>query len=148
MRVLDLAIYSDKEFTTLHEAKKKRFQPQVGEPFDVENVRVQWSIKESSAFKKGFKKYANDKRAVSSLRSLIGYIQEYTTKNDNLPPLSDYPSEFYVHPLKAWGKNKGFPSALSAHIVGQKIILIFNINSNTKDIELLHLGTHQAAGYG
>ena len=46
MRVLDLAIYSDKEFTTLYEAKKK-FSP---------NAKG-WSVKESSAFKKVFKKY-------------------------------------------------------------------------------------------
>lgn len=104
-----------------------------------------WEILESSAFKKGKKKYSNDKRVMNALSNLTRFI----TSNDKTPAIVNFPPEFYVHYIKEGGIAQG---GFSAHLKGQKIIVIFFLenkkNENSKNqIKFVHLGTHQDVGW-
>ena len=97
-----------------------------------------WKISESSAFKKGKKKYRNDKVVVSAMNELINFIIQY----DDIPPIREYPHHLNVHQIK---RDKRFPGSLWAHLKGQKIGLLFYVNPNL--IQLVYIGTHQQLGW-
>ena len=97
-----------------------------------------WQITTSTAFKKGKKKYRNDRVVVGAMDELINFIIQH----DGIPPIRDYPPHLNVHQIKS---DKRFPGSLWAHLKGQKIGLLFYVKPNL--IQLVHIGTHQQLGW-
>jgi mRNA-degrading endonuclease YafQ of YafQ-DinJ toxin-antitoxin module len=99
---------------------------------------VEWKIVKSSAFKKGDKKHRNNKRYTTSFDTLMGFIQSQTQAPQS------YPTEFNVHPI---GKHKVYPKGiLDAHLVGQQIVLLFDVDYTSNIIKLYNTGSHREVG--
>lgn len=100
-----------------------------------------WTHNETTSFRRGFKKYKRDKRAMSAYEDLMDFVRSQKDQ----PQISEYPPELYVHPLAV---DKRFGSgAMSAHLKGQKIVLVFKVDYKSKTIEKLGIGTHQDFGW-
>ena len=101
-----------------------------------------WQVQQSTAFKRGFKKYRNDKRVMNSFKILMDHIKQYP----RIPPMSEYPVEFNVHHIK---RDSRFPGSIWAHLKGQQIGVLFYIvrEGQTNTVKLVHLGTHQDLGW-
>ena len=97
-----------------------------------------WNITNTSAFKKGYKKHRNDKRAMSAFDALMQFIKSH----DKVPAVSSYPIEHNVHILAR--TRRGFEGVLTAHIKGQQVALLFNVTPG--NINLIHFGSHKAIG--
>ena len=115
--------------------------------FEAATAKNGWIIKTNSLFKRGFKKYSNDKRVKHAFDTLIDYIQNH----DGRPTITDYPSEYNVHAVKKEKisgkvKNAITEDSLTCHLKGQKIIMIFSVSPD-KVIYLIFMGTHQEAGW-
>ena len=159
MRVEDLGIYSIEEFTTYYkpslfehwreyaDKEKKKKQRQKTDKEAPKAIKQKWVVKESGAFKKAMKKYKNDKVIVGGLRELLTFTKNHIDEHGRKPLVTEYPPKFYVHPMTIWGRTVGRPNALSAHIKGQKIMAIFDVDTADNTIYLLHLGTQQALGF-
>jgi len=110
--------------------------------FDLMEDTGGWNVMQSTAFKKGFKKHRNDQRVMASLQQLLEFIKNHPRE----PQISTYPIEFNVHPIK---QDKRFAGSLWSHIKGQKIGLLFKIDTtgSSNKLYLIHLGTHQEIGW-
>ena len=113
-----LNIYSVKDFTTV------ALTESVGD----------WTITQSTAYRRAYKKYSKDARTMTALQKLMNFI----TTHDATPPIRSYPPEFNVHMLRV---NDWKPNALWAHLKGSQIGLGFNVEPGL--IELFCIGTHQ-----
>ena len=92
-----------------------------------------WSVGETKSYRKGMGKYKTDKRVMTALRDLLGFI----TNQPRQPKLDEYPHEHYVHPLKSYPKG-----TLWAHLKSQHIGLVFRADYQERKLELLTLCTH------
>jgi mRNA-degrading endonuclease YafQ of YafQ-DinJ toxin-antitoxin module len=95
----------------------------------------EWTVRQSSNFKKGYKKHIRDKRVAEGLTEILSALKEGTH------PMQ-LPAKYNVHPLKSKGPWGGY---YDAHLKGQKILLIFAWDKDDKRIDLAHLGTHEEA---
>lgn len=148
MRISEITCYSSEDlstFTLFEDERKRNIE-------DDEN----WEVVQTSAFKRGFRKYRTDPRVMAAFYEILDFIYS----NDTAPPVSSYPDKFFVHPI-VQALKKELNNSLSTHLKGQKIIMLFrthnrepknknekNKNEKTKNkLELLHLGTHQDVGW-
>ena len=97
-----------------------------------------WQVSQSSAFKKGFKKYSKDGRVMEGFNDIMNFIKDH----NSVPPIRDYPPQYNVHQIK---QDKRFANTLWAHLKGQKIGLLFSVDLGI--IKLIHMGTHQELGW-
>jgi len=96
-----------------------------------------WTVVQSSAYRKGLKKHQNDKRVMLSLQELLTFIQS----NDSPPPVKAYPHQFNVHTIR-FGTNYDMP--LWSHLKGQTIGLLFDVEPGV--VKLYGIGTHKEVG--
>ena len=109
--------------------------------FDFENQTLfedseQWTVRQSSNFKKGYKKHIRDPRVKEALTEILQGL-----KRGKHPMELD--PRFNVHPIRS--KGNPWRGYYDAHLKGQKIILLFYWDKDDKRIDLAHLGTHQEA---
>lgn len=96
-------------------------------------AKDEWTVRQSSNFKKGYKKHIRDKRVQEALTEILQELKSGTH------PM-ELPARYNVHPVK--GPWKGY---YDAHLKGQKIVLLFAWDKEDKRIDLAHLGTHKEA---
>lgn len=111
--------------------------------FTLTEAAEDWVISQSNAFKKGLKKYKNDKRVMDSFKDVMNIIKSHDAK----PRLEDFPPEYNAHAINV--ARKDLQGTTSVHLKGQKIIMLFRMeNAEPKNIiELIHMGTHQDVGW-
>jgi len=97
-----------------------------------------WNVLQSSAFKKGMKKYRNDKTVMKAYKEVIGFILDH---DGAVPPVRSYPPHLNVHQIKRHATEAG---SMWAHLKGQKIGLMFYVTPN--EVRAIHIGTHQKVG--
>lgn len=94
-------------------------------------------VKQSTNFKKGLKKYSNNKKVMSSFKEIINLL-----KNDTVP--KDLPQKFNPHIIKK-SQNNMWKDFWDVHLLGSSIIMIFKVDSTNKIIYLSHIGSHDDA---
>ena len=94
------------------------------------NLKDPLIVKQSSAYKKGFKKHKHDKRVMTGIKDILKYLIYH----------KDLPHEYNDHILKN-GNMKGLRSA---HIKGQQVVILYNLTDTS--VELLGLGSHNEIG--
>jgi len=100
-----------------------------------------WTIQRTKAYKKGEKKYRNDKRVIAGVKAIVKFV----TSQSQQPRITDYPPEFNVHAISV---DKRFgEGVLWSHLKGQKIGLLFKPDYENDTITMIHLGTHQDLGW-
>ena len=98
-----------------------------------------WTVSQTSAYKRAFKKYSREARVIVPLEKLLAFIEQY----DRPPPVSEYPPEHNVHMLQY---HSVYDRPLWAHLMGSRIGLIFKVLPG--EIQLLCLGTHDDCKVG
>jgi hypothetical protein len=92
-----------------------------------------WTISQTSAYKKGLKKYKNNPKIMQALEKLLDFIQQH----DGVPSLDSYPPEMNIHFLRF---HPVFDRPLWGHLLGSKVGIVFTIEPG--EIKLQCLGTH------
>lgn len=98
-----------------------------------------WTVSQTSAYKRAFKKYSKESRVIQPLQRLLSFIEQY----DQQPPIREYPPEFNVHMLQY---HSLYERPLWAHLMGSRIGLVFKVLPG--EIQLLCLGTHDDCKVG
>jgi len=98
----------------------------------------QWNIEETKAFRKGLKKYSNDKTVMKAYKELKDFILSH----DDVPPVRSYPPHLNIHQIK---RDKRFVGSMWGHLKGQKIGILFYVRQNS--IAFVFIGTHQQLGW-
>lgn len=124
-------------FTQLMESKKKKSSERSGDSSGG------WTIVNTKQFKKGAKKYRNNPRVAEALKELLAFIMQQSSK----PMISEYPQKFYVHQIKQNLPYAG-PNKLWAHLQGQRIGVVFDVDYGNRVITLYLLGLHSDAKLG
>lgn len=94
------------------------------------NLTEPLTIKQTSAYKRGYKKHKNDKRVMGPLKELLKHLI-YN---------KDVPNEFNDHMLSN-GELKGLRTA---HIKGQQVVILYQLTDDS--LKLLGLGSHHEIG--
>jgi mRNA-degrading endonuclease YafQ of YafQ-DinJ toxin-antitoxin module len=106
--------------------------------FSITESAGDWQVSQSSAFKKGLKKYSKDSRVMEAFNELMNFIKDHPA----VPPVREYPAQLNVHQIT---KHDRFSGTMWAHLKGQKIGILFSVDPGV--IKLIHLGTHQELGW-
>ena len=92
-----------------------------------------WTVTQTSAYKKGLKKYKKNPKVMKALEKLLNFIEQH----DDVPNLDSYPPEMNIHFLK---QHPNYERPLWGHLLGTKIGIVFSVYPG--ELHLQCLGTH------
>lgn len=133
-----------RDVSTIINRRMKLFEIQIYTTDELHTYEVtesvgDWKVLQSTAFKKGLKKYRHDKTVMNAFKELTDYIFSH----HGVPPVRGYPPHLNIHQIK---RDKRFYGALWGHLKGQSIGVMFYIKSG--ELRLVHMGTHSQLGWG